>query len=82
MPGGVLTHPPSGSGRFLWHLARRGLRYLPVGAFEADGRLCLRFGPPFDLPDPLPEPLDESASRLVMSAIAACLPQRLRGSYD
>jgi len=82
MPGGVLAPPPSGSGRFLWHLAQRGLRFLPVGAFEADGRFCLRFGPPFDLPPSLPDPIEESAAHIVMSAIAACLPERLRGSYD
>ncbi len=81
MPGGVLTRPPSGSGRFLFHLARRGLRFLPVGAFEDQGRLCLHFGAPFDLPRSLPKPIDESASRLVLSAIAACLPDRLRGAY-
>ncbi len=81
MPGGVLARPPSGSGRFLFHLARRGLRFLPVGAFEDQGRLCLHFGPPLDLPHSLPEPIDDSASRLVMSAIAACLPDRLRGAY-
>lgn len=82
MPGGILAPPPSGSGRFLWHLARRGFRILPVGAFEADGRFCLRFGPPFSLPESLPAPIDESASYIVMSAIAACLPERLRGPYD
>ncbi len=81
MPGGMLTQPPSGSGRFLWHLAQRGLRFLPVGAFEDDGRLCLRFGQPFGMPATVPEPIDDGASRLVMSAIAACLPERLRGSY-
>jgi hypothetical protein len=81
MPGGVLTPPPSGSGRFLSHLARHGLRFLPVGAFEDERRLCLHFGTPFDLPRRLPEPLDESASYVVMSAIAACLPERLRGTY-
>jgi hypothetical protein len=81
MPGGVLTQPPSGSGRFLWHLARRGLHFLPVGAFEADGRLCLHFGPAFSLPPTLPSPIEGSAAHVVMSAIAACLPERLRGSY-
>jgi len=81
MPGGVLSQPPSGSGRFLLHLARRGLRFQPVGAFEDGGRLCLHFGAPFDLPFSLPKPIDDSASRLVMSAIAACLPERLRGDY-
>jgi hypothetical protein len=81
MPGGVLTPPPSGSGRFLRHLARRGLRLIPVGAFEDAGRLCLRFGQPFDLPAAVPDPVDEGASRQVMSAIAACLPKPLRGTY-
>jgi hypothetical protein len=81
MPGGVLSPPPPGSGRFLWHLAHRGLRFLPVGAFEDEGRLCLRFGQPFKMTAARPEPIDDNASRLVMSAIAACLPERLRGSY-
>jgi hypothetical protein len=79
--GGVLTPPPSGAGRFLQHLARRGLRFLPSGAFEDEGRLCLHFGRPFDLPATMPEPIDDSASHLVMSAIADCLPERLRGPY-
>jgi hypothetical protein len=81
MPGGVLTPPPSGSGRFLWHLSRRGLRFIPVGAFEDEGRLCIRYGQPFDMPTAVPQPIDDSASRLVISAIAACLPGRLRGFY-
>jgi len=81
MPRGVLAPPPSGSGRFLWHLARRGLRLLPVGAFEDEGRFCLHFGQPFDLPAAIREPVDESASHIVMSAIAACLPEHLRGCY-
>jgi len=81
MPGGVLAHPPAGSGRFLWHLARRGLRILPVGAFETHGRFCLRFGAPCDLPSSLPPPVEESASHLVMSTLAACLPPHLRGAY-
>lgn len=80
-PGGVLSPPPPGSGRFIWHLARLGLRILPVGAYEAEGRFCLRFGAPFDLPSSLSAPVEESASHLVMSAIAACLPAHLRGSY-
>jgi 1-acyl-sn-glycerol-3-phosphate acyltransferase len=81
MPGGLLTQPPAGSGRFLWHLARRGLRILPVGAFEAGGCLRLRFGVPFDLPPSLPPPVEASASHRVMSAIAACLPAEVRGAY-
>jgi hypothetical protein len=81
MPGGILTPPPPGSGRFLWHLARRGLRFVPVGAFEDQGQLCLRFGSPFVLSASMPQPIDDSASHQVMSAIAACLPERLRGIY-
>jgi len=81
MPGGLLSRPPSGSGRFMWHLARHGLRFIPVGAFEEDDRLCIRFGQPFELPAAVPEPIEDGASRLVMSAIAACLPERLRGAY-
>lgn len=81
MPGGVLGPPPAGSGRFLRRLAQCGLRFAPVGAYEDNGRLCLHFGPPFDLPAEIPEPVDERASAIVMSAIAACLPPHLRGCY-
>jgi hypothetical protein len=81
MPGGVLAPPPAGSGRFLRHLARLGPRLLPVGAFEAEGRLCLHFGEPFAIPDSLAAPVEAHAAHLVMSAIAACLPAPLRGSY-
>jgi hypothetical protein len=81
MPGGVLSPPPPGSGRFTWHLARLGLRILPVGAYEAEGRFCLHFGAPCVFPSSLPPPVEENASHLVMSAIAACLPAHLRGSY-
>jgi hypothetical protein len=80
-PGGVLSPPPPGSGRFIWHLARLGLRLLPVGAYEAEARFCLRVGTPFDLSHSPPGPIDEHASHQVMSAIAACLPTHLRGSY-
>jgi hypothetical protein len=81
MPGGVLAAPPSGSGRFLQLLARCGLRFLPVGAYEEDARLCLQFGAPFDLPAEIADPVDDGVSHIVMSALAACLPQRLRGCY-
>lgn len=81
MPGGVLSPPPPGSGRFVWHLARRGLRLLPVGAFEADGRLCLHFGSASDLPPDLPEPIESNAADFVMASIAVCLPAHLRGCY-
>ncbi len=80
-PGGVLSPPPPGSGRFIWHLARLGLRLLPAGAYEAEGRFCLRFGAPFIFPSSLPPPVEESALHQVMTAIAACLPIHLRGSY-
>jgi hypothetical protein len=86
-PGGILQPLWPGTGRFLLHLARRGLRFLPFGVFEAEGRLCLHIGKPFLLASQRTrasegsEAADAEASEVVTRAIAACLPQPLRGSF-
>ena len=38
--GGIFQPLWPGTGRFLLHLARRGLRFLPFGVFEGEGRLA------------------------------------------
>jgi 1-acyl-sn-glycerol-3-phosphate acyltransferase len=83
---GSLRRPPAGAGRFLLHLAAAGLAIAPVAAYEADGALCFRFGPHFNLAcgdgaDTRPEAQDLWAAERVMRAVAALLPVELRGDY-
>jgi hypothetical protein len=84
-PEGDLTTPPSGVGRFISHLAARGLELVPAGVFEAEGTLCVRFGPPIVGPlgpEGTPDARDRLTAGRVMEAIAACLPDHLRGPYS
>jgi hypothetical protein len=83
-PGGVLTWPPAGAGRFVLLLAEQGFPILPVGCFEEDGSFCLRFGEPFELAVPgnqSADVRDRAAAEMVMQAIARQLPTRLRGVF-
>ena len=71
-------------GRFLIHLARIGLRFVPVGCYESDGAFCLRFGPAYRLPDVTHLPAadrERRASHVVMRHLAAQLPAHLRGEF-
>lgn len=83
-PDGVLHPPPPGVGRFVCQLAKRGLRLLPSGVFEADGKLCLRIGPPMDLPiiEGTTGERDLKMSDLLMGAISRCVPESMRGPYS
>jgi len=84
-PGGLLNMPPPGSGRFILHLADLGLEIAPVGAFEADGGLCLRFGSRYRLsvlPGLPPDERDLAASQVVMGHIAELLPVAFRGGFS
>ena len=84
-PGGLLYMPPAGAGRFILHLAGLGLEIAPVGAYEADGGLCLCFGPQYPLLAPGGLSADErdlAASRIVMGHIAELLPAALRGAFS
>lgn len=83
-PGGRLTLPPPGAGRFCLLLAAAGLRFLPAGFYELDGSLTLRFGEAYTLRvDPrLPSAeKDRLAALTVMSRIAPLLPAELRGEF-
>ncbi len=83
-PGGVLSMPLPGSGRFMLHLANLGFSIVPVGAFEADGRFCLRFGPPYVLTVPADlsaHARDRAACEVVMSHLARQLPAGLQGKW-
>jgi 1-acyl-sn-glycerol-3-phosphate acyltransferase len=85
MPGGSLSMPPSGVGRFMLLLARADLPVTPVGGWEAeDGSLYIRFGPAFDLSVPSGLSADEKdrcAAREVMTRLASLLPVHLRGDF-
>ncbi len=84
-PDGKVCMPAPGAGRFGLLLASRGLRFVPVGAFETDGRLCLRFGRGYDLQVPsglTASEKDTRAARIIMQNIANLLPSSLRGDFE
>ncbi len=83
-PGGRLSWPAAGAGRFGLLLASRGLRFVPVGAFEAEGEFCLSFGPAYRLslpPGLSSEEKDRQAAEIMMQNIARQLPAHLRGEF-
>ncbi len=83
-PAGRLSMPPSGAGRFCLLLAAAGLRFLPVGVYERDGRLVLHFGEPYVLridEKCSTDEKDRRAAFAVMSHIAPLLPDELRGDF-
>jgi 1-acyl-sn-glycerol-3-phosphate acyltransferase len=85
IPGGGLGWPPPGTGRFINHLAQCGLPLLPIGVFEGDGVLQLRFGPAYRLPLPAEtgkNEVDIAVSRIVMEHIAQQMPPALRGEFN
>jgi hypothetical protein len=82
--GGRLSLPPSGVGRFGLLLASSGSAFVPVGAYEADGALCLHFGPAYRLSVPSGLSADEKdrvAAEVMMEHIAVLLPDELRGEF-
>ena len=84
-PGGLVTWPPSGAGRFVLLLAEQGFPVLPVGCFEEAGALCLCFGAAYRLQVSRslgPDEKDRRAAQVIMSAVAAQLPSRLRGEFE
>jgi hypothetical protein len=79
----VLLEPPRGAGRFLARLARDAI-VVPVGICEEGGRLTARFGPPYRLnerPGEDKRVADDRIKTEVMTAIAALLPNAMRGRY-
>jgi hypothetical protein len=85
MPGGRLTYPPSGSGRFMLQLAGNGLKVIPVGVWEQDGCLWVKFGMMYTLVVAGGLSADEkdwAAAKMVMEKIAQLLPTHLRGEFQ
>ena len=83
-PGGKLSAPAPGVGRFALLLAGLGAEFVPVGAYEADGAFCLHFGPAYrlDVPPGLSTgERDHLAAEMMMKHIAVLLPVPLRGEY-
>ncbi len=81
---GILNTPPPGAGRFMLHLARLGYPVAPVGLYESGERLCLHFGPRYQLSAPAglsPEERDSQTSHTAMQAIARLVPEDLQGDY-
>ena len=83
-PGAGLMRPHPGVGRMLVQLENLGCRFHPVGVYENNQALVLDFGPAFSiaLPQGLPSgEIDRQAADAVMLAVAARLPEYLRGVY-
>jgi hypothetical protein len=83
-PAGTLTKPAPGLGRFGLLLSKAGLKFCPVGAYEADGLFHVHFGETYELQvaDHLsPGEKDVQASQIIMENIARLLPLSLRGEY-
>ena len=81
---GKLSHPASGLGRFGLLLSNAGLKFIPVGAYEADGVFTIHFGEAYELSVPRHVSADEKdaqASQLIMKNIAQLLPNHLRGEF-
>jgi len=77
--------PATGSGRFGLLLSKAGLRkFIPVGAYEADGAFHIHFGESYELNIPgyvSPDEKDDQASQIIMENIARLLPVHLRGEF-
>lgn len=83
-PGGVLTRPALGVGRFGLLLSKAGMAFSPVGAYELDGAFHLRFGEPYKLnvrTDLSTDKKDRCAAQIMMEQIARLLPIHLRGEF-
>jgi len=75
----TLGWPPPGGGRFIQQLARLGLSLFPVGVYEQDAALTVRFGLPFTLVGAAglsSAEIDRQVSLQVMGEIGRLLPER------
>jgi hypothetical protein len=83
-PNGVLTRPAIGFGRFALLLSKAGMRFIPVGGYEAEGILHVHFGKQYELSVPgglSTDQKDEQAMQMIMRKIACLLPAHLRGEF-
>jgi hypothetical protein len=71
-------------GRFGLLLSNADLKFIPVGAYEADGVFTIHFGEAYELHVPRELSADEKdmqAAQLIMKNIAQLLPMNLRGEF-
>jgi hypothetical protein len=83
-PNGILSRPAAGFGRFALLLSQAGMRFIPVGGYEAEGIFHLHFGEPYELTiqsDGAADEKDQLAMQIVMGHIARLLPVHLRGEF-
>jgi 1-acyl-sn-glycerol-3-phosphate acyltransferase len=83
-PQGALTRPATGFGRFALLLSRAGMKFVPVGGYEADGVFHLHFGNAYELSIPgdfSTDEKDEQAIQMIMRKIACLLPTHLQGEF-
>ena len=81
---GRLARPASGLGRFGLLLSNAGLKFIPVGAYEADGIFTVHFGEAYELNvarDLSAGEKDAQAAKVMMENIARLLPAELRGEF-
>lgn len=81
---GILIEPPPGTGLFLLFLSEGGSPLVPVGVYEEEGELVIRFGEAFRLTEGgegSAREQDERAKEAVMTAIGRLLPERYQGVY-
>lgn len=78
-PGGLLGPLPPGVGRFIEKITQHCQPIVPIGVYEDDQSLCLRFGPPFALNIAIQtsaDRRDQIVEQQVMASIARQLPDR------
>jgi hypothetical protein len=83
-PSGVLTRPATGFGRFALLLSKAGMRFIPVGGYEANGIFHIHFGKQYELSilsGLSADQKDKQAMQIIMRNIACCLPGHLRGEF-
>lgn len=76
----TLIQPPRGAGRVLACFDRRHVPIVPVGVYEENGHLTIRFGQPL-APGSFLGLSDQDAADTAMLAIAELVPERTRGVY-
>jgi hypothetical protein len=83
-PSQMLSYPPVGFGRFARLLANRGMQFIPVGVYEQQGRLCVRFGDAYRITGESHQgrsEIDKSTARIIMEHIAELIPHYLWGNF-
>jgi hypothetical protein len=83
-PGGILTRPAPGVGRFGLLIARAGLTFIPAAAYEEDGSFQLHFGKGYELSvrsNLSADDKDQCAMQIMMRNIACLLLLSLRGEF-